>query len=57
MIYDSAKWRVGLIQRQDLSFIIYLQRPEENKFVVQRGRFVNWNFKTTQQLIERIKGN
>ncbi len=39
------------------TFHYYLQRPEENKFVVQRGRFANWDFKTTQQFIERIKGN
>jgi len=38
-------------------FHYYLQRPNANKLVVQRGRFANWNLKTLRSLIKRIKGN
>jgi inner membrane protein len=39
-------------------FHYYLQKSDkDNKLVVQRGRFAKWNWKTTQSLIERIRGN
>jgi inner membrane protein len=39
------------------AFHYYLQHPKENKFVVQRGRFGNWNAETRRLLLERIRGN
>jgi inner membrane protein len=38
-------------------FQYYLSHPTDNNFVVQRGRFANWNRKTINSLYERIKGN
>ncbi|MCI0750587.1 MAG: metal-dependent hydrolase [Flammeovirgaceae bacterium] len=38
-------------------FHYFLQHPDENKFVVQRGRFALWDIETAQSLIQRIKGN
>jgi inner membrane protein len=38
-------------------FQYYLQHPADNNFVVQRGRFANWNKATVESLCERIKGN
>lgn len=38
------------------AFHYYLQHKGENEFVVQRGRFADWNWKTTQSLIKRIAG-
>ncbi len=34
-----------------------LYHPDANLFVVQQGRFSNWNSETVKLLIERIKGN
>jgi len=39
------------------AFHYFLQHPESNKLVVQRGRFANWNRQTTESLLQRIKGN
>lgn len=39
------------------AFHYYLQHREGNKFVVQRGRFAEWNWETTKSLIKRIEGN
>jgi inner membrane protein len=39
------------------SFHYYLNYPEENLLVMQRGRFANWNEETVQSLIKRIQGN
>lgn len=39
------------------AFHYYLEHKYNNKFVVQRGRFAEWNWKTTRSLIKRIKGN
>jgi inner membrane protein len=39
------------------AFHYYLQHPEANGLVVQRGRFANWNSETTRLFIKRIKGN
>jgi inner membrane protein len=38
-------------------FYYFLQHPDDNKLVVQRGRFEGWNRETIQSLIKRIKGN
>lgn len=38
-------------------FHYYLDHPEDNELVIQRGRFEGWNAQTAKALIERIKGN
>ncbi|HQS50843.1 MAG: hypothetical protein B7X86_01275 [Sphingobacteriales bacterium 17-39-43] len=38
-------------------FHYYLQHPEDNELVVQRGRFDGWNIKTAKALLKRVKGN
>ena len=38
-------------------FNFYLSHPEDNKMVVQRGRFAQWNMKRTASFIRRIGGN
>lgn len=37
-------------------FHYFLQHPNDNKFVVQRGRFTGWNREALKSLIRRIKG-
>lgn len=39
----------------EFAFHYYLQQPGKNMLVVQRGRFAEWNVKTLQSLITRIK--
>lgn len=43
--------------RSRFAFRYYLQPSSANKFVVQRGRFENWNKQTVESLLTRIKGN
>jgi inner membrane protein len=38
-------------------FHYYLQHPNDNKLVVQRGRFEGWNRETIISFINRLKGN
>ena len=38
-------------------FRFYLQKPEENMLVMQRGRFLGWNKESVQSLFRRIEGN
>ena len=38
-------------------FHYFLQTKGDNKFVVQRGRFANWNWLGIRSLIKRIEGN
>ncbi len=38
-------------------FHYYLQQPEANKLVVQRGRFAKWDWSVVKALWKRIKGN
>jgi inner membrane protein len=38
------------------TFQWYLQKPEENLLVIQRGRFSGWNKETVLSLLQRIKG-
>jgi len=51
---DMAGWRYP-----DAKFVFhfYLQPPQENKMVVQRGRFANWNKYAVAALFTRIRGN
>lgn len=44
-------------RRQNFVFHYFLQHPEDNTLVVQRGRFEGWNWQTAKSLISRIKGN
>ncbi len=39
------------------AFYYFLQYPENNKLIVQRGRFAGWNIETFQSFIKRIGGN
>jgi inner membrane protein len=39
------------------AFYYYLQQPKANDFVVQRGRFAQWDWDAFYVLIKRIKGN
>jgi inner membrane protein len=43
--------------RGKFAFHYFLQYPEQNKLVVQRGRFQGWNSQTVEALMKRIKGN
>ena len=38
-------------------FHYFLQHPNDNKLVVQRGRFEGWNWQTFNSLLKRIGGN
>jgi inner membrane protein len=38
-------------------FQYYLTFPEDNKLVVQRGRFAGWNAETMRRMVQRIRGN
>lgn len=42
---------------QKFVFHYFLQHPEDNKLVVQRGRFTNWNKETFLSLVKRVRGN
>jgi inner membrane protein len=37
-------------------FHYYLQEPDANYLVVQRGRFANWDWETVKVLFRRIRG-
>jgi inner membrane protein len=43
--------------QQKFVFHYFLQHPEENSLVVQRGRFTNWNKETFLSLVKRVGGN
>lgn len=43
--------------KEKFAFHYYLQYPNDNKLVVQRGRFAKWNWETIQSFWMRIKGN
>jgi inner membrane protein len=43
--------------KEKFVFHYYLQHPNDNTLVVQRGRFTGWNWQTAQSLWQRIKGN
>ncbi|WP_315817347.1 hypothetical protein [Paraflavitalea speifideaquila] len=63
--YDSTlvfnDLRFGQIigwQEPDARFVFhfYLQKPDENSLVIQRGRFINWNKATVLSMFRRIRG-
>lgn len=63
--YDSTlvfnDLRFGQIigwQQPDARFVFhyYLQKPDENSLVIQRGRFTNWNREAVLSLFRRIRG-
>ena len=39
------------------AFYYFLQHPEDNSLIVQRGRFAGWNMEAFMALLKRIKGN
>ena len=43
--------------RGKFAFHYFLQYPEDNTLVVQRGRFEGWNWQTARSFFKRIKGN
>lgn len=43
--------------RERFVFHYFLQHPDENKLVVQRGRFTGWNWDAAKFLFNRITGN
>jgi inner membrane protein len=43
--------------RERFVFHYYLQHPDDNTLVVQRGRFAKWDWKVAKGLFNRIKGN
>lgn len=43
--------------KEQFVFHYYLQHPNDNKLVVQRGRFAKWNREVFEALFRRIKGN
>ena len=43
--------------REKFAFHYYLQYPDGNALVVQRGRFAKWNWRVVNSLLKRIKGN
>ncbi|MDO3643663.1 metal-dependent hydrolase [Mucilaginibacter sp. L3T2-6] len=46
-------------QNPDAGFVFhyFLEYPQQNKLVVQRGRFTGWSWQTTRSLFQRIRGN
>jgi inner membrane protein len=43
--------------RANFVFHYFLQYPDQNKLVIQRGRFARWNRQTVGELITRMKGD
>lgn len=43
--------------KEKFVFHYYLQHPEDNKLVVQRGRFAKWDWEAAKNLARRIGGN
>lgn len=43
--------------KEKFVFHYFLQHPEDNRLVVQRGRFHKWDKNTVKSFIRRIKGN
>lgn len=43
--------------KEKFVFHYFLQHPDDNKLVVQRGRFAKWNQETVESLLEKIGGN
>jgi inner membrane protein len=43
--------------KEKFVFHYFLQYPDDNKLVVQRGRFAKWDWSVVEALWRRIKGN
>ncbi len=43
--------------RQKFVFHYFLQQPDDNKLIVQRGRFAGWDWEVLKTFLHRIKGN
>jgi inner membrane protein len=43
--------------KERFAFHYFLQYPDENALVVQRGRFAKWNKEVFNSMLKRIKGN
>lgn len=43
--------------KEQFVFHYYLQHPDDNQLVVQRGRFAKWDWKVFKALWSRIRGN
>ncbi|MBL7738652.1 MAG: metal-dependent hydrolase [Chitinophagaceae bacterium] len=43
--------------REQFVFHYYLDHPDDNKLVVQRGRFAKWDWAVMKAMMNRIKGN
>ncbi len=68
--YTVEKWRDTLVfndlrfgqvlgwqyPKEKFAFHYYVQYPQDNILVVQRGRFTGWNRQTAKFFIKRIKG-
>ena len=46
-----------LAPREKFAFHFYVNRPADNRTVVQRGRFAKWDREATRALWQRIKGD
>jgi inner membrane protein len=69
--YTVEKWKDTLVfndlrfgqilgwqnPKERFVFHYFLQHPQENKLVVQRGRFAGWNWEAARNLFTRIRGN
>ncbi len=69
--YTAEKWNDTLVfndlrfgqivgwhnPEEKFVFHYFLQHPNDNELVVQRGRFAKWDWETTKSLIKRISGN
>lgn len=69
--YTAEKWNDTLVfndlrfgqivgwhdPHQKFVFHYFLEHPADNKMVVQRGRFKNWDRETFFSLVRRVKGN
>ncbi|HMU09787.1 MAG TPA: metal-dependent hydrolase [Ferruginibacter sp.] len=69
--YTVEKWKDTLVfndlrfgqvigwqhPKEKFVFHYYLQYPDDNKMVVQRGRFAGWDWEVAKNFWRRIKGN
>jgi inner membrane protein len=69
--YTAEKWNDTLVfndlrfgqvtgwqnPRGKFAFHYFLQHPDDNKLVVQRGRFQGWDWNVFRAFVRRIKGN
>ena len=43
--------------KEKFAFHFFLQHPNDNKLVVQRGRFAKWDWAAAKAFWKRIEGN